>query len=247
LQRNISVTICSKKRLINKSHFMNKHLLCCCTFLLVANLSFGQRDRSPKEGQFPRKPGLILTTSVLSLFEPEGGPTMGLECRFGLHWAIAADVTALLYTMPELYHDDERHTGYRIQPQIKYYLPGRRHSYQMYISLMGLYKSVHYYTVADDYSYYDGNQYIQVEGQRYREHKEIIAGSANFGFQKFLDEERHFMIEFYGGVGLRSKQRTGKPPIPNTTTDNYDYYDNDGLDDGIWPHVSYGIKFGYRF
>lgn len=228
---------------------MNKYLLCFCTFLLVANLSFGQRDRSPKEGQFPRKPGVILTTNVLSLFEPEGGPTLGLEARFGLHWAIAADVTAILYTMPELYYDHERHTGYRIQPQVKYYFPGKRHSYQMYISLMGLYKSVRYHTISDSYSYNDGTQYINVDGVRYEEHKQIIAGSANFGFQKFLDEERHFMVEFYGGVGLRSKQRSGYPPHLGTVSPN-DYYDDDiydGLDDGIWPHATCGIKFGYRF
>jgi hypothetical protein len=188
----------------------------------------------------------MVTTNVLSIFEPEGGPTLGLEYRFGLHWAVAADATALLYTMPELYYDHERHTGYRVQPQIKYYLPGRRHSYQMYVSLMGLYKSVHYNTTSDGYSYYDGNQYIDVPGVKYREHKEIIAGSTNFGFQKFLDEERHAVIEFYGGVGLRSKLRTGKPAV-QPSVGREDYYDQDGLDDGIWPHVSYGIKFGYRF
>lgn len=225
---------------------MNKYLLCFCTFLLVANLSFGQRDRYPKEGQYPRTPGLTLSTNVLSVFEPEGGPTLGLEYRFGLHVAVAADVTALLYTMPELYNDDERHSGYRIQPQIKFYLPGKRHGYLMYVSLMGLYKSVHYYTMSDGYGYYDGNEYISVPGVRYREHKQIIAGSTNFGFQKFLDEERHFMIEFYGGMGLRSKLRTGKPAVPGVTED-YRNDDYDGLDDGIWPHVTAGIKFGYRF
>lgn len=226
---------------------MNKYLLCICTFLLAANFSFGQRDRYPKEGQFPRKPGLILTTNMLSIFEPEGGPTLGLEYRFGIHWAMAADVTALLYTMPELYDNDERHTGYRIQPQVKYYLPGRRHSYQMYVSLMGLYKSVHYNKVSDGSYYYNGNENIYIPGESYREHKQIIAGSTNFGFQKFLDEERHAVVEFYGGVGLRSKQRSGKPAVPGNNGGNVYYDDYDGLEDGIWPHVSYGIKFGYRF
>jgi len=227
---------------------MNKSLLCFCTFLLVVNLSYGQRSRYPKEGEFPLKPGLIISTNFLSLFEPEGGPTLGLEYRFGLHWAVAVDATALAYTMPEFYYHDERHTGYRFQPQVKYYLPGRRHSFQMYVSLMGTYKSVHYNTKTNGYNYYDANnQYVYIDPVKYREHKQVIAGSANFGVQKILDKERHFMMEFYGGMGLRYKDRSGIPPAPGGGNYDDEYYEYDGLEDGIWPHVSYGIKFCYRF
>ena len=226
---------------------MNKYLLCICTTLLVANLSFAQRNRYPKEGEFPLKPGLIINTNFFSLFEPEAGPTLGLEYRFGLHWAVALDATALTYTMPEFYYHDERHTGYRLQPQVKYYLPGKRHSYQMYVSLMGVYKSVNYNTKTDGYYYYDANNVgVYVDPVKYREHKEVFAGSANFGVQKILDKERHFMMEFYGGLGFRYKTRTGIPPNPG---DDYydDYYEYDGVDDGFWPHATCGIKFCYRF
>jgi hypothetical protein len=225
---------------------MNRYLLCICTILLVANLSYGQRNRYPKEGEFPLKPGLIINTNFFSLFEPEAGPTLGLEYRINLHLAVALDATALAYTMPEWYYHDGRHTGFRLQPQVKLYLPGKRHSYQMYVSLMGTYKSVKYNTKTDGYDYYDGNVYVYHDPVEYREHKEVVAGSANFGVQKILDKEQHFMMEFFAGVGFRYKTRSGAPSLPGSENDyNYDEYD--GLADGFLPHATAGIKFCYRF
>ncbi|SFE05599.1 Protein of unknown function [Chitinophaga sp. CF118] len=224
---------------------MNRFLLCLCTFFFLANLSYGQRSRFPKEGQFPRKPGLIVSTNVVSLFEPEAGPTLGLEYRFALHWALAVDGTWMLYTMPELYKDDGRHTGYRIQPQIKYYFAGRHRSFNGYISLMATYKDMKYTKMSDGGQYYNGTQTVYIDPAEYTQEKKIIAGSANVGIQKFLDEDRHFLIEFYGGVGLRYKERKNKGLM-----DGVDYYNDDdffSFEDGVYPHLSLGIKFGYRF
>ncbi|SEW26024.1 Protein of unknown function [Chitinophaga sp. YR573] len=228
---------------------MKKLLPIFCTIIFLANLSYGQRSRYPKEGQFPRTQGVLLSTNVLSLFDLEGGPSLGLEYRFALNWAVAVDATAIMYTLPEVYSsDDGNHSGYRIQPQIKYYFGGRRRSFRGYISLMAMYKDVHYDKTTSGGQYYNGTEYITVDPVPYTEHKKIIAGSFNIGMQKFLDEERHIFIEPYAGVGLRHKERTGRPYV-NGAYDN-DYNDDDGvfdLKDGMYPHLSWGLKFGVRF
>jgi hypothetical protein len=225
---------------------MKKTLLILCAFILVANLSYSQRSRFPKEGQFPRKQGLLLSTNVLSVFDLEGGPSLGLEYRMALHWAVAVDYTAILYNLPEVYNDDEgAHTGYRIQPQIKYYFGGRRHSYRGYVSLMAMYKDVHYNKMTSGGEYYNGTETVYVDPVPYTEHKKIIAGSFNIGMQKFLDDERHIFIEPYAGVGLRHKERTGKPDINGTYYDNNDDFLD--LKDGMYPSLTWGLKFGVRF
>jgi len=161
---------------------------------------------------------------------------------------VAVDATAIMYTLPEVYSADEsNHSGYRIQPQIKYYFGGRRRSFRGYISLMGMYKDVHYDKTTSGGQYYNGTEYVTIDPMPYTEHKKIIAGSFNIGMQKFLDEERHIFIEPYGGVGLRHKERTGKPHIEGASDG---YNDDDGafeLKDGMYPHLTWGLKFGVRF
>jgi hypothetical protein len=223
---------------------MKKILPIICIIIFLANLSYGQRSRYPKEGQFPRKPGLLVSTNVLSLFELEGGPTLGLEYRLALNWAIAVDATAILYTLPEVYDTDGPHTGYRIQPQVKYYFGGRRRSFRGYISFMAMYKDVHYDKTTSGGEYYNGTEYIYYDPVPYVEHKKIIAGSFNVGMQKFFDDERRVFIEPYAGVGLRHKERTGRPAIDGTYYEDDDFLD---LKDGMYPHLTWGLKFGCRF
>jgi len=231
---------------------MIRSLLIFCTVILLAFSCYAQ-SRAPEEGEFPQKPGFIISTNFLSLFEPEGGPTFGLEYRSSLKWAFAIDATALTYTMPFLFNeDDSRHKGYRISPQIKYYFPGKRGSYRGYVALMGMYKHVSYTTLSDSYGHYDdvtGN-YVYNDPERYKRSKYVGAGSFNIGFQRFLDAEQHILVEFYGGVGLRYQERRGKPSFADNDYNNDPYYYDsygDGLKDGMYPHVAFGIKLGYRF
>lgn len=223
---------------------MIRSLLIFCFTLLSVSSSFAQHSLMPKEGQFPRKPGLIISTNILSLVEPEGGPTIGLEYRASLHWAVAVDATALLYTMPDWYRHDDRHTGYRFQPQVKYYISGRHCRYNLYFSLMGMYKHVDYGRFTDGYLDHDSEsgEYVYVEGIRYPRKKDVVAGSANFGIQQYLGSERKMILEFYGGLGLRYQDRRGVPSLFESED-----YDAAGISDGYFPHFTLGIKFGYRF
>jgi hypothetical protein len=226
---------------------MKKLLPILCTFILLADLSYAQRHHYPiPEGQFPRAPGFLISTGLFSLFEPEGGPSAGFEYRLGLHWAVALDAMAILYKMPELYPDDGEHKGFRFQPQIKYYFAGKHRSFRGYFSLMGTYKDVHYSTMTSEGEIYNGTSYDYYPPVAYTEHRKIIAGSFNIGFQKFLGDDGRIFIEPYAGFGFRYRTYTGKPEIDGDFVD--DYY-GDGIFDGerYLPHISYGFKLGYRF
>jgi hypothetical protein len=227
---------------------MIKSLLIFCTATLLVFSCYAQ-SFEPKEGEFPKKPGVILSTNFLSLFEPEGGPTVGVEFRTSLNWAFGLDAMAIAYNMPFLFdYDDSNHHGYRLSPQIKYYFAGKKSSYRGYIGLMGMYKSVSYTTMSGSYGHYDdvtGN-YVYTEPERYKRNKYATAGSINIGFQKFLDRDNHIFFEFFGGVGLRYQWRKGKPSFADAVPD-YDEEYREGIKDGVYPHMTAGIKLGYRF
>lgn len=231
------------------------------SLLLVTVMVYGQHLHVPQErpqprpricmypeaGKFPLEPGWLLTTDVSTLIQPEAGPTFGAEYRIDLHWAVALDVTALLYNMPDFYSFESQHMGFRVLPQVKYYFPGRKHSYRGYVSAQGMYKQVTYHITDMLGRDWNGSQYDYYESIRYRESKSVWAASGNIGFQKFVGKERRMMLEMFAGLGFRYKsfKQANIPAGAAIQTNRWNEM-NPFEDDGLYPHIAMGFKIGYR-
>lgn len=243
---------------------MKRSFFILCLLLTVTVIVCGQHPRrphSPREkpqpreriylypeaGKFPLKPGWLLSTEVSTLWQPEGGPGLGAEYRFNLHWAVGLDATALLYSMPDTYNEHSPHRGFRVLPQVKYYFPGRKHSYRGYVSLQGMYKEVNYLMEEQIGREWNGNDYNYYESVEFKERKSVWAGSVNAGFQTLIGKQRRIMFEMFIGIGVRHKgfKQFGKPAQEVTFISIGErFFDFD--QDGDYPHIPMGLKIGYR-
>lgn len=214
-----------------KPYNMKYFLLICCLSVLTGTVY--AQEKSESERLFPLKPGIILSTSLSTLLEPEAGPSLGLEYRIIKGLAIGVEGTVFLYKMPETYEAHYSTSGFRIRPEIKYFPKwGQGKSMHVYFSLMGLYKQVRYY----EYDYYDG---------QVRKKKTATALSPNVGLQRYLDRSHHFIMDMYMGLGVRHRKTE---PGDELLYDNFGRTSPIEIDvDGNNPHVAFGFKLGYRF
>ncbi len=207
-----------------------KHLLLVCSLSLLTGIVNAQNS---SEKLFPAKPRFILSTSLTSLIESEGGPSVGLEYRIIDGLAIGIEGTAVLYTtFPFLYEHEYAKSGFRIKPEIKYFpAAARGKNGQLYFSLQGVYKQVRY------------NEFSEATGTTVRKEKKVIAGSPNVGWQRYLDRSHRFILDMYLGLGVRHRKTE-----PDVWLGNELFFGNRRIEvDGYDPHLAFGFKLGYRF
>ena len=215
---------------------MKRHVLLAISILFISGVALAQEERKASEKKTFSRKGLILNTTPSSLTEPEGGPSLGLEYRLSESIAIGLDATAIVYTLPDMYDEEDRQ-GFRIRPEIKLFPSWWRNQHRaFYLSLMGTYK----------YTTYDDTYYIMPDATPYPQkyEKRIYAGSANLGIQRYFGAEGRFMMDMYVGVGIRHRRTT-----PN---DSYVYQSWETPlfridEDGFNPQFAFGFKLGYRF
>jgi hypothetical protein len=219
--------------------FLSLIMLCCI------NSSYAQ----PKTNDF------YLRTNLLSLFEPaSGGITLGAEYFVSSHVSVGSDVGVILYRVGTTTENDlniyGNTTGYKIKPEVRYYLykENKPKRARLFFGLEGLFlksTTINYRNlpIRDN----TGNIVYNYIGG-YDEVKKVKGGVLKAGVQipRFIFKK--MWIEFYAGVGLRSKRYT-----LNNVPDGASIDDRDGdrlflnTDiDGEYPSVSAGFKLVYK-
>ncbi|MRG46888.1 DUF3575 domain-containing protein [Chitinophaga sp. SYP-B3965] len=234
---------------------MFRTLCFLCLFYLAASSAAAQNKRShwPKRPQkrpppvvIPPKPGLVISSNLFSLHEPDGGPSLGLEYRASLHWAVMVEGTAILYTTVP--RDAAESKGFRIQPELRYYFSGKHRTFRGFFSLQGMYKQTTFpdSTFKEVPSSTNPSRSVY-ESVYYESKKEVFGGSANIGFQARFGKANRFMVEMYAGLGLKSKDYFGKPIDAKEPMDKVIKVIPEFDKAGTYPHIPMGVRMGYCF
>jgi Protein of unknown function (DUF3575) len=213
--------------------------------LFCIKLSYAQ----PKTNDF------YLRTNLLSLFEPtSGGITLGAEYFVSSHVSIGCDVGAILYRVGTTTENNVdiygNTTGYKIKPELRYYLykENKPKRARLFFGLEGLFlksTTVNYRNlpVRDN----TGNIVYDYIGG-YNEIKKVKGAVIKAGVQIPRFILKKMFIEFYAGVGLRSKRYTFNNLPDGASLDDLG---NDRLFlntdiDGEYPSISAGFKLVYK-
>ncbi len=213
--------------------------------LFCIKLSYAQ----PKTNDF------YLRTNLLSLFEPtSGGITLGAEYFVSSHVSIGCDVGAILYRVGTTTENNVdiygNTTGYKIKPELRYYLykENKPKRARLFFGLEGLFlksTTVNYRNlpIRDN----TGNIVYNYIGG-YDEVKKVKAGVIKAGVQipRFIFKK--MFIEFYAGIGVRSKRYTlnNLPAGASVDDRNGDRLFLNTDIDGEYPSVSAGFKLVYK-
>ncbi|PSL30749.1 DUF3575 domain-containing protein [Chitinophaga ginsengisoli] len=198
--------------------------------------------------------GLRISTNLVTLKEPDGGVSLALEYRYKKNWSVVMEGTWIFIDEKADYNIRGRYTpmakGFRIRPEIRYYVPGRGQGYKLFFAQEISYKRVSYReewikSVMSDPN--SGPDYEQISA--YEKVKNIYGTAGKVGCQLFFDRSHKFMIEFYIGLGLKYRDVAFKdevPPAGSYLEDNSSYL-ADVPKTGWNINVPMGIKVGYRF
>lgn len=222
---------------------------------LHANLRKEKKEHFGNKPPAPAEQGLTLGTNLFSLLEEDGGPSLYAEYRFTKHWEVTLQGTWVTYSTVDAFN----HSGFRLQPDIKFYILPKHHKILPFIGLGGLFTQVRYeayVTHLDDY-YAGGPNF---SGNKTTiENKQMLGYAFLFGFKKYLDGEKHRLsMELYFGVGSKWKSFPGRSQARKTFIENkingvnglrefslFDSYSN--LQAKQYGYVPICLKFGYRF
>ncbi|SDG06513.1 DUF3575 domain-containing protein [Chitinophaga filiformis] len=199
--------------------------------------------------------GLRISTNLVTLKEPDGGVSLALEYRYKKNWSVLMEGTWIFIDEKADYNIRGRYTpmakGFRIRPEIRYYVPGRGQVYKLFFAQEISYKRVSYLEewiqpVKSNPSGWDVD-YEQISA--YEKVKNIYGTAGKVGCQLFFDRSHKFMIEFYIGLGLKYRDVAFKNKVPSADSyleDNSSYL-ADVPKTGWDINVPMGIKVGYRF
>lgn len=199
--------------------------------------------------------GLRISTNLVTLREPDGGVSLALEYRYKKNWSVLAEGTWIFIDEKADYNLRGRYSpmakGFRIRPEIRYYLPGRAHTYKLFFAQEISYKRVNYLEEwiepvrSDPTSWKPDYEKITA----YEKVKNIYGTSGKMGCQLFFDKPHKFMIELYIGLGLKYRDVDFKNKIPSADSylEDNNSYTADEPRTGWDINVPMGIKVGYRF
>lgn len=199
-----------------------------------------------------KKNDVYIRTNPLSLIEPlAGGPTFGLEYFLVDHFSLGSDVNIILYNFTKTHYDNLGNPhGYKIKPELRYYLYKKRSkkNLRMFLSLEGLFLS----TITRNYNSLPildnaGNVVYYYLGG-YDEVKKVKGIVAKCGLQipRFIFEKMIF--EVYAGVGLRVKRYSYKN-VPAGASNPGRTNEREWVNlyvDGTYPSISAGFKLVYK-
>lgn len=201
--------------------------------------------------------GLRISTNLVTLREPDGGVSLALEYRYKKNWSVLIEGTWIFIDEKADYDLRGKYTpmakGFRVRPEIRYYLPGRGHVYKLFFAQEISYKRVSYLEewiqpvratpnspVAD---------YERIS--TYDKVKNIYGTSGKVGVQLFFDARHRYMIEFYIGLGLKYRDVAFKDEFHVPSITSYQEKDYSYIVDSPYTgwdiNIPMGIKIGYRF
>lgn len=199
--------------------------------------------------------GLRISTNLVTLREPDGGISVALENRYKKNWSVLVEGTWIFIDEKGDYNLRGRYTpkakGFRIRPEIRYYMPGKAHTYKLFFAQEISYKRVSYL-----------EEWIQQMGvnpnngtfdyekiSAYEKVKNIYGTSGKMGCQFFFDARHKYMMEFYIGLGIKYRDVAFKDKVPSADSylENNSSYLVDEPKTGWDINIPMGIKIGYRF
>lgn len=223
--------------------------------VLILCLFITASSKAQKNTPDPQLTGLRISTNLVTLREPDGGVSLALEYRYKKNWGVLMEGTWIFIDEKADYNVRGKYTpmakGFRIRPEIRYYMPGSRHVYKLFFGQEISYKRVSYLeewitpVTSDPRGW--GVDYEQISA--YEKVKNIYGTSGKVGCQLFFDKQHKFMIEFYIGLGLRYKDVAFKNKVPpaGSYLENNSSYLGDTPETGWDINIPMGIKVGYCF
>jgi hypothetical protein len=134
--------------------------------------------------------------------------------------------------------------GYRIQPELRFYFPGRYERYRGFFSLQAAYKQTSYQQTATVARSPDTNM-TSWETVNFEERKYTRSIAGNIGFQARMGKSQRFMLECYGGLGIKGKHFGNRPD--NIVKERGLWFSVYQAEDGDCIHIPMGFRLGYRF
>ncbi|PWV49739.1 DUF3575 domain-containing protein [Chitinophaga sp. S165] len=199
--------------------------------------------------------GVRISTNLLTLREPDGGISLALENRYTKEWSVLVEGTWIFIDEKSDFGLRGQYTpkakGFRIRPEIRYYMPGRGHKYKLFFAQEISYKRVSYL-----------EEWIHREGENpnngtfnyekitpYDKVKTIIGTSGKMGLQFYFDPRHKFIMELYVGLGIKHRKIKFKDEVPiyGSYLEDNDGYFFDTLESGWNINIPMGLKVGYRF
>lgn len=186
--------------------------------------------------------GMRVFVNVPSFTEMDGGPAVGFEYRIRNNISVSLEGQWILYSL--LDYDAENH-GFRITPDVKFFIPGSKQRYKWFFAVQALYKQVNSY---EDYiiPHYEDNTQVYQELRSVEKQKQVFAMGGRFGVQStFGGKKERFYMEISAGFGFRWKETrfVQQPPAGSIKRGHEPIVDTDGF----LPDIPYKIRFGYRF
>lgn len=222
--------------------------LIICVAMLILQPLFAQK-KSIKE-DIVILPQIWLQFNPLNVLEPEIPIAFTGLYKKNRHWGFALDAGIFIAT--QNYNNDiQRYSGIRFKPELKYYLDHfEKQKIWLYLSLQGLikYTNTHlqeFVTIQDA-----AGQPLFSQLANYIERKRVLGGGLNFGAEFTVDKAQRFMIDIYGGVGIREKFYKAIH-LPTGASINYNTNNNNRrvlniVHNGSFPSIAAGVKISYR-
>lgn len=188
---------------------MKKLYTLCC--LLLAGIPPGfaqQKDTRHDAGKVPL--GLNVGTNFTTLAEVDMGPSLNVGYRFSKLIGLELEGTLYVHDNSETF-DKER--GYRILPQVQFFLPGRHGAYHYFFGVQTGYKhAVVYEGWIETKPGVDNDTYQQLGYYRRAKNSWQLAG--RFGGQYTLGPGRRLLLEWAVGMGFKYRTFDYLDPLP---------------------------------
>lgn len=219
----------------------------CCALLLGISTSFAQQKNDGKDtGKAPL--GFSIGTNFTTLVETDMGPSLDLEYRINKYVGVDVEGTLYLHDNSETF---DKESGFRILPEVKFFLPGRHEAYHYFFGVQTGYKhAVVYEQWAVIKQGLDDDIYQQLGF--YRRAKNSVHLAGRFGGQYAVGPGRHLLLEWAVGLGFKDRTFKYLDPLPADAHNllfmqdrqNNNYY---AAHDHVQVTVPLTLKMAYRF
>jgi len=229
---------------------MKQLYLLSVLFLFVSFSVYAQQGK-----KMPSVSGFSLSTNILTPLEPDGGISFVMEQRYANGWSILAETTAILFDNRNEYgvdgSDIPMTKGFRLRPEVRYYIPGHSYRYRLFFAQELLIKRVVYNESWHEYREDPTDPYNSYDmgPVAYKRRKTILGTSGKVGFQVFFDKENKYLFEMHVGLGI--KHTNVKFADKGRTPGEGAYVPSKILSfptpsDGWHASMPLGVKFGVR-
>lgn len=149
-----------------------------------------------------------VTLNPFSFVERDGGFTPGIGYNLNNRIAIYTDLGLIFFSAGRytgsLVNTDKAF-GYKVKPAIRFYLHNNEMPHGSFFEMEGLYKHVAY-NATDEIDVIDNNgnfAFTYLGG--YTIKKDVYGFAVKYGHRSFLDKEKRLGMDFYFGIGGRTK------------------------------------------